>query len=326
MWPWILLVLLLAAIVAGALLFAGQRNQVAVPGVIGSPAANARTLLEQRGFQVNVDRKSSLQPQDQVIQQDPAPGQKAKKGSTVNLTVSDGPPPAVVPDVTDLPLKVALSRLRKKGFVPDINQSSSDTVNKGLVISTTPSGGTVLAQGEHVTVDVSSGVAKFAAPNVIGLEQSAAEQLLQDKGLVPVVVQQESDQTTGNVFLQDPVAGTKVASGDRVTITVSKGPATVAVPDVVGLTRADAQGALKAAGLNVQVKTRTATDPADDGIVLDQRPGHDTQLKKGRTVVLYVGKYTAPPTGTGTTPDTGTTTTPAPSGTVTPGTTLGTGN
>ncbi|MEA2483889.1 MAG: eukaryotic-like serine/threonine-protein kinase [Thermoleophilaceae bacterium] len=325
MWPWILLVLLLAAIVAGAVLFAGQRNQVAVPGVIGSPAANARTLLEQRGFQVNVDRKPSLQPPDQVIQQDPAPGQKAKKGSTVNLTVSSGPPPAVVPDVTDLPLKVALARLRKKGFVPDINQSSSDTVNKGLVISTTPAGGTLLAQGEHVTVDVSSGVAKFAVPNVIGLDQGAAEQLLQAKGLVPVVVQQESDQATGNVFLQDPVAGTKVASGDRVTITVSKGPATVAVPDVVGLTRSDAQGALTAAGLNVQVKTRKATDPADDGIVLDQRPGHDTQLKKGRTVVLYVGKYTAPPTGTTTTPDTGTTTTPAPSGTVTPGTTPGAG-
>jgi beta-lactam-binding protein with PASTA domain len=81
------------------------------------------------------------------------------------------------------------------------------------------------------------------------------------------------------------------------------------VPDVVGLTRGDARGELRTAGFNVEVKTRPATDPADDDIVLDQRPGHGTQLKKGRTVVIYVGQYTAPPQPTDTT-TTPTTTTP----------------
>ncbi|MEA2493026.1 MAG: eukaryotic-like serine/threonine-protein kinase, partial [Thermoleophilaceae bacterium] len=84
-WPWVLLALLIAALIGGAILFAGERNKVAVPGVIGAPAGQARTLLEQRGFQVNIDRKKSTQTVDQVIQQDPAAGQKAKKGSTVNL-------------------------------------------------------------------------------------------------------------------------------------------------------------------------------------------------------------------------------------------------
>jgi beta-lactam-binding protein with PASTA domain len=106
-----------------------------------------------------------------------------------------------------------------------------------------------------------------------------------------------------------------------VTITVSKGPATVAVPDVVGLTRGDARGELQTAGLKVQVKTRDSQDPADDDIVLDQRPGHGTQLKKGRTVVIYVGHYTPPPPA-----DTGTTTTPTPpTGTTAPPTGGGTG-
>src|SRR5439155_10503958 len=168
-----------------------DRNKVAVPGVIGAQADQARTLLEQRGFQVGVERKKSTQPVDQVIQQDPGPGDKVKKGSTVTLTVSDGPPDAVVPDVQNLPLRVALTQLRKKGFVPDINAQPSDTVKKGLVISTEPSGETLFAQGEHVSVDVSSGVAKFAAPNLIGLDQTAAENALQDKGLVPAVVEKE---------------------------------------------------------------------------------------------------------------------------------------
>jgi serine/threonine-protein kinase len=306
MWPWILLALLIAALVGGALLFANEQNKVAVPGVIGTSADQARTVLEQRGFQVDVQRKKSLQPVDQVIQQSPGAGQKAKKGSTVALTVSDGPPDAVIPDVQDLPLRVALRQIRKKGFVPDINQEPSDTVKKGLVVSTTPAGGTVLAQGERVRVDVSSGLAQFAVPNVLGLDSNAASSALEDKNLVPVVNEVESDQPEGKVFQQDPVAGTQVSAGDRVTITVSKGPAAVAVPDVVGLTRGDARGELQAAGFKVQVKTRASQDPADDDIVLDQRPGHGTQLKKGRTVVIYVGQYTPAPT------DTGTTTTPAP--------------
>jgi serine/threonine-protein kinase len=254
-----------------------------------------------------------------VIQQNPGPGNKAKKGSAVALTVSDGPPDAVIPDVEDLPLKVALSQLRRKGFVADINQKPSDTVAKGLVISTTPGGGTLLTQGERVRVDVSSGIAKFPAPNVVGLDQSSAERALEDKNLVPVVQEVESDQPQGNVFQQDPVAGTKVSAGDRVTITVSKGPAAVDVPDVVGLTRGDARGELQGAGFKVQVKTRASQDPADDDIVLDQRPGHGTKLKKGRTVVIYVGQYTPPPT------DTGTTTTPTPGGTTTPTPGIGTG-
>jgi eukaryotic-like serine/threonine-protein kinase len=320
MWPWIVLALLLAALIGGAIFFVGEGNKVAVPGVIGTRADQARTLLEQRGFQVDVQRKKSLLPVDQVIQQNPGAGQNAKKGSTVVLTVSDGPPDAVVPDVEDLPLKVALRQLRKKGFVPDINQKSSDTVAKGLVISTTPAGGTVLAQNERVRVDVSSGVAKFAAPNVVGLAQDAATTALEDKDLVPVVNEAQSDQPEGTVFQQTPPAGTKVSAGDRVTITVSKGPATVAVPDVVGLTRGDARGELQTAGFKVQVKTRESQDSADDDIVLDQRPGHGTQLKKGRTVVIYVGQYTPPP------PDTGTTTTPTtPGGTTPPATAPATG-
>jgi serine/threonine-protein kinase len=315
-WLWALLALLIAGLAVGGYIFAAEQNQVGVPGVIGARADQARTLLEQRGFAVNVDRKPSELAVDQVIQQDPAAGQKAGKGSTVNLTVSGGPPDAIVPAVEGLPLKLALANLQKNGFRADIFSQPDDLVRKGLVISTTPAGGTVAKQGDRIRVDVSSGVARFAVPNVVALEQSAAERTLSDKGLVAVVVQQPSDQPAGNVVQQDPPAGTTVAKGDRVTITVSKGPAAAAVPDVVGLTRLDARGELQAAGFKVQVKTRDTSNPADDDIVLDQRPAPKTKLKKGRTVVIYVGVYT-PPTDTGTTPVPTPTT---PSGTTPPAT------
>jgi serine/threonine-protein kinase len=321
-WLWLLLGVLAAALVAGAFLFASEQNKVAVPGVIGAPADRARTLLEQRGFEVNVDRKASLQPVDQVIQQDPPAGDKAKEGSTVNLTVSDGPPDAIVPSVEGLPQKLALSRLRKAGFKVEINAKADDSVKKGLVISTSPAGGTVAPVGERISITVSSGAEKVAVPNVVGLDQAAAENALEDKDLVPVVEEVESDQPEGKVFQQDPVAGTERLKGDRVTITLSKGPGAVDVPDVVGLTRGDARGELQAAGFTVQVQTRDTEDPADDDIVLDQRPSPRTKLKKGRTVVIYVGQY-VPPVETETTP--APTPEPPPSGTAPPPTTPGTG-
>jgi beta-lactam-binding protein with PASTA domain len=302
-WPWILAALLVAALAAGAIWLAQEGAKTPVPGVVGTPIGQAQALLDQRGFSVNVDRQPSLQPVDQVIAQDPGAGSKAKKGSTVTLTVSDGPPNRVVPAVEGLPLKVALRKLEQAGFKFDVEQQPSDTVNKSLVISTSPAGGTLDQQGDRIRVNVSSGIAKFALADLTGLDQTTAESQLNDKGLVPVIVQQESDKPEKTVITEDPVAGTKVSAGDRVTLTVSKGPGTADVPDTVGLTEGDARGELQAAGFKVQSRQRAVSNQSDDGLVVDQRPAHGTQLKKGRTVVIWIGKFTAPaPTPTPPTP------------------------
>src|SRR5207248_10235879 len=160
-WPWIVLTLLVVALGAAAIWFADTQGKTAVPGVIGVPVGRAQAVLDQAGFNVNVDRKPSLQPVDQVIQQDPGVGSKADKGSTVTLTVSDGPPNGVVPSVDGLPLKIAVRSLQHAGFKVDVEPKSSDTVGKGFVISTTPEGGTLLPVGNRVRVNVSSGIARF---------------------------------------------------------------------------------------------------------------------------------------------------------------------
>jgi serine/threonine-protein kinase len=308
-WPWIAGALLLAALIAGAILFVQQAGKVPVPGVVGSPADRATTLLEQQGFAVSVDRQPSLQPVDQVIAQHPGAGDKAKKGSTVTLTVSDGPPNKVVPSVNDLPLKLAVSKLTKAGFKVEIDPQPSDTVKKGIVIETSPQGGTLNQVGERVRVLVSTGAEKIAVPNVVDLDVDTARTTLQDQGFVPVVQEKNSDKPEKTVIEQTPPAGTKAAKGDRVTIVVSKGPGTVEVPDTVGLTEADARGDLETAGFKVEVRRRPVTNESDNGLVVDQRPSPRTQLKKGRTVVIWVGEYTAP-TPTDTTPATTTPTVP----------------
>ena len=72
---------------------------------------------------------------------------------------------------------------------------------------------------------------------------------------------------------QNPAAGAEVARGSTVTITVSTGKPQVTVPDVVGMKEARANSTLSAAGLTPSRQEREVTDPAQDGVVIEQRPG-----------------------------------------------------
>jgi beta-lactam-binding protein with PASTA domain len=63
----------------------------------------------------------------------------------------------------------------------------------------------------------------------------------------------------------------------------------VDVPDVVGVKEGTATARLSAAGLTPVRQERTVTDPSQDGIVIEQRPGAGTQVDQGRQVVIVIG-------------------------------------
>jgi beta-lactam-binding protein with PASTA domain len=128
-----------------------------------------------------------------------------------------------------------------------------------------------------------------AVPEVIGLSSDSAEGQISDAGLVPAVREQESEEPEGEVIAQDPEAGTELERGSTVTITVSTGVEQVVVPDVVGLEARDAERQLRAEGL-VPVRRETeVSDPAQDGHVIDQRPGTGVEVERGDEVVIVIG-------------------------------------
>ena len=71
--------------------------------------------------------------------------------------------------------------------------------------------------------------------------------------------------------------------------TVSTGRPQVDVPDVVGQTEERAAGTISAAGLNPVTQERTVTDPSQDGVVIEQRPGPGTAVDQGDQVTIVVG-------------------------------------
>jgi eukaryotic-like serine/threonine-protein kinase len=306
-WPWFTIGILTLALI-GALLYvvlsgALTTEKKEVPRATGKQLVAARALMERAGFEVETERVRSFQPFDQVVDQDPNPGEEADEGSTVTLEVSDGPGNVLVPPVANLRQGQAIRELEDAGLKVTVDTESSDRVKEDIAIRTVPSEGKEVTKGTRVRLLVSSGPEQIAVPDVTGLSRESAEARLRDDGFGVSVAEQESDETEGDVISQNPVGGTELTRGETVTITVSTGRPQVDVPDVIGLRERSARSRLSSAGLEPVSQERNVTDPAQDGVVIEQRPGSGTQLDEGRQVVIVIGVLEVPEPPPPTTPE-----------------------
>jgi eukaryotic-like serine/threonine-protein kinase len=163
---------------------------------------------------------------------------------------------------------------------------------EGQVVAQNPPSGEVVDEGTAVVLRVSKGKQVVAVPNVLDQTESSARSELQAAGFEVQAVQAPSDSTPeGFVSAQSPDPGTEAPKGSPVTITVSTGPSSATVPNVVGEQRETAQDDLKNAGFKVKVETVPVTDPTQDNIVQDQNPDGGSQADTGSTVTIFVGKF-----------------------------------
>jgi serine/threonine-protein kinase len=130
-------------------------QQVAVPSVVGQSLAAATAALHNAGFNVNPTYQDSTATQNLVIHQNPTPGSKEPKGSTVDVTVSNGPPQVSVPDVVGYTSQQAVQTLESAGFkVSQQTLSVSDPSQNNIVQQQNPAGGSRTTKGDIVTITV----------------------------------------------------------------------------------------------------------------------------------------------------------------------------
>ena len=117
--------------------------------------------------------------------------------------------------------------IRDSGFKESnisVEQKESDSVDAGIVISTTPEAGAKTTEDAQITIYVSSGVSKATVPGIVGKSQSAAEESLNAAGLKGSASEEYSDKPKGEVIWQDADEGAKVEKGTVIYYGVSKGP------------------------------------------------------------------------------------------------------
>ncbi|MEV7003050.1 Stk1 family PASTA domain-containing Ser/Thr kinase [Streptomyces sp. NPDC093982] len=226
-----------------------------VPPLLSKTEAQARDRLEDSGLDVGkVERAfSDTVKRGTVISTDPDTGARIRHNDSVSLVISLGPQTVKVPDLQGYPLDKAKSELKESGLEPGrVIREFNDDVTRGSVISSTPETGTKVRSGAAIELTVSKG-SPVDVPDVTGSTPADARAELEEAGLkvkiAPARVNSEFD--AGQVAQQSPTEGKQAAEGDTVTLTLSKGPEMIEVPDVVGDSVDDATTALESAGFQV---------------------------------------------------------------------------
>ncbi|WP_327119430.1 Stk1 family PASTA domain-containing Ser/Thr kinase [Streptomyces sp. NBC_01341] len=129
-------------------------------------------------------------------------------------------------------------------------------------------------------------------PSLLGQTQSAAERRLSDEGLDVKGVERAYSDTVerGTVISSDPGSGERIRGNDAVGLVISRGPEIVKVPDVGGLTLADARRELRKAGLAPGMVTREFSEETGTGEVIRTDPETGAERHADSAVALVVSK------------------------------------
>jgi serine/threonine-protein kinase len=206
------------------LIVSGGPQLVQLPDVRGQDVNQATAALTQAGFHVTTTPQASdTLPVNQVIGQNPAPGQ-VPKGSTVTLTVSTGKTKVTIPDQSGQDPNAAANTLGNLGLQTRVLYESSSSVSVGKVIRTDPPANASVDTGSTVLIYVSTGSGQVQVPDVRNLTRAQAQAALAADSLqFTVSTAPVTDPTQdGVVIAQSPNPGTTVSKGSTVAITVGQ--------------------------------------------------------------------------------------------------------
>lgn len=222
---WIAASAALAIVLASVgLLFTSKGTPTAnfeLPNVVGLSPDDATKVLS--GFTVTVQHAPDGRvPKGRVAAQIPLAASKVVKGSSVTLTVSDGPGDTIVPiDIVGVTLDQARIMLTAAGLLIAKTQPVDSDKDPGVVLAVDPQPGSTVTAGSGVVLQIASGLVKV--PTLVGLSEIEARTVLAQSGFLPRVINAwDSTKTEGVVLAQAPSPDTQVNIGSMITITVNK--------------------------------------------------------------------------------------------------------
>jgi len=296
-WPYVLVMLI--AVLGGAAAVAYQAGTFddlvtePEPVVITYPLGTyvgGDISAAEREIQLNnwttsiTTTRSDGSVQGEVLTQSPAPGVQLEEGGVVSLVVSEGVLLHAVPLLVGLSREEAELALSAVDLaVGAILRTFSEEVVEGEVLEASIVPGTEVETGGAVDLTLSAGPEPRVLPQLVGRTRAEAEAQLLALGLVAVVTDAFSDTVAeGLVVSSEPPAEATVERGTEVAVVISKGLPFVQVPDVVGMSAADAADALATAGL---VVTDTNGPPNKDVLATDPPAGES--VRQGTGVVIF---------------------------------------
>ncbi|MFJ8111145.1 Stk1 family PASTA domain-containing Ser/Thr kinase [Streptomyces sp. NPDC096132] len=176
--------------------------------------------------------------------------------------------------------------------VGEVTQKACEDTPKGQVCDQDPDPKTQVKKQSAVNLVVSTGAPKVAVPSVLGKDVDDATQILEDdKYQFEVKTKEEtSTEEAGTVLEQDPKLGEEVEKGTTITLTIAKAEEKATVPDVSGQSCEAAKAQMQANNLTGNCVEVDTQDQNQIGKVISTSPQIGSQVDKGSTVTIQVGK------------------------------------
>jgi serine/threonine-protein kinase len=261
---WIVAAVALAVILAAGLVAAFGTNVFTpshpTPQLAGMTVAEAQAALAKvhMNEKVVTGVKSISVAAGSVVSQQPAAGTSEKEGTTISVVPSLGPPNVAVPTLTGMTCATATTALQAAHFKAvcaparyDDNTPAGQLVLWSIGSTPNPA---MAPYGSTITLVPSQGHSPATVPSSISTNYSfaQAQAALQAVGLTATQANQSSTTVPqGQVISTTPAPGASAPYGSAVTVTVSTGPPTTTVPNVIGDSVTQATTALQQDGLSV---------------------------------------------------------------------------
>ncbi|MBR6377360.1 MAG: PASTA domain-containing protein, partial [Oscillospiraceae bacterium] len=211
----------------------------------------------------------------------------------------------VVPDLEGMDKDKAVAALTKAKLNATAGGNAvSEFIEAGKIVYQTPMGGSFLEEQGTVALTISSGNGVIPPLNgeayvpyvVWDLEEDALAKL-KEAGLGEPILKEQNDETVdvGKIISQSIEYGEKVPEGTQLTLVVSLGPEVFDMPDVVGKTQEEAEKALSASGLTVNLSYGKSND-VPQGSVIAQSVAAGAGVRRGNAITLTIctGRATFP--------------------------------
>lgn len=216
---------------------------------------------------------------------------ETQTGDSQSTQIKDG---VVVPSLTGKTMDQAKQELNGTGLgIRQAGTASSDTVEKGQIISQDPADGKTVEKNTTIEVIISSGAADGSSkntvdiPNVVGQSETDASAALTAKGFnVTKTTSYSSSVAEGYVISQTPNGDTQGKEGNMITLEISLGSEKITVPEVSTSYKSEEQAREMLSQFNVS--TTTKYSDTDAGIVIGQSLAAGTQADPGASITITV--------------------------------------
>lgn len=207
------------------------------------------------------------------------------------------PDDGILPNVVGKTFEDASVALQKEGFPAQQGESRfHKTIRANIVLQEDPPAGSRQKRGTNVVLALSAGQKTAEVPVTTNMSQQQARISIENTGLVlGGVTEQLSDAPRGLVIATSPPAGTKVELPGTVDIVLSKGPATVNMPDLYGRSVGEARSMVEQIGLRIAGVSRDTSSLQPENTVIRQMPAAGQTISAGGAVSLTVSHFPPPP-------------------------------